>query len=154
MTSLVDALYHAKYNPFIYGEYLASFYEHLASVESNYLLAQLVIPLCNHPEFSNKIENAVFGKKRISTIWTVFNDRTKLYDLQERIDGLKELSDQSLQYCLVNDWLEVDAQNLSISSLPKNDAPPVTHKSAVNLAKLFSRLSVVEIYSFLGVKPR
>lgn len=154
MTNMVNALYHVNYNPFKYGEYIVSFYENLVGVESNYLLLQLVIPLCSHPLFSSKIENAVFGEKRTSTIWTIFNDRTELYDLQERIDGLKELADLSLQYCLVNDWLEVDEQILSISSLPKSDASPNAHKSAANLARLLSSLSVVEIYSLLGVKPR
>ena len=29
MSSIVDALYELKYNPFDYGSYLASFYTHL-----------------------------------------------------------------------------------------------------------------------------
>lgn len=151
MSSLADSLYQVKYNPFKFGDYLASFYAKLAGVKNNILLAQLVIPLCSHPVFSSKLENAKFGS---STIWTVFDDRTKLYDLQERFDLFKELTDQSLQYCLVNDWIEIDTQKLSISFQPKNDAPPISHKSAANLGKLFSSRSVIEIYSLLGVTPR
>lgn len=81
MSSIVDALYELKYNPFEYGPYLASFYTHLTESENNLLLAQLVIPLCSYPLYSYKLLNS---NKR-SSIWSVFDDRTKLYDLQERI---------------------------------------------------------------------
>ncbi|MDP1666131.1 MAG: DUF6521 family protein [Methylobacter sp.] len=154
MTSLADALYQVKYNPFKYGEYLASFYAHLVGVENNLLVAQLVIPLCSYPVFYYKISNAKFGPRSKSTIWTIFDDRTQLYDLQERLDGFKELTDQSLQYCLINDWIEIDAQKLSISTLPTSETALYIHKSGANLGKLFSHLSVVEIYAFLGVTPR
>src|SRR5690606_30393925 len=110
MSSITDALYELKYNPFEYGPYLASFYTHLDNSEHNLLLAQLVIPLCSHPIYSHKLLNS---NKR-STIWSVFDDRTKLYDLQERIDEFQSLTEQSIQYCLINDWLSVDDQLLSL----------------------------------------
>ncbi|HHP5359631.1 TPA: three component ABC system middle component, partial [Aeromonas veronii] len=110
MSSIVDALYELKYNPFVYGPYLASFYSALDESESNILLAPLVIPLCSHPIFGKKIYNS----KKNSTIWTVFDNRTKLYDLQERIDGFQELTEECLQYCLVNDWLSVNEPTLSL----------------------------------------
>lgn len=150
MSSIVDALYELKYNPFEYGPYLASFYTHLDKPENNLLLAQLVIPMCSHPIYSHKLLNS---NKR-SSIWTVFDDRTKLYDLQERIDGFKTLTEQCIQYCLINDWLSVNEQLLSLG---KGDEPNsvFTHqKSAEKLGRLFSGHSVVEIYAFLGVKPR
>lgn len=145
MTSLVDALYHAKYNPFKYGEYIVSFYDNLAEVENSLLLTQLLVPLCSHPFFSQKLANAMFGEKKKSTIWTIFDDRTMLYDLQDRLDEFKELTDQSLQYTIVNDWLSVDTEQLLVLSLPKRNTPPAIHKSAVNLGKLFSNYSVIEI---------
>ncbi|MDC4793210.1 DUF6521 family protein, partial [Acinetobacter baumannii] len=49
MSSIVDALYELKYNPFEYGPYIASFYIHSDELENNLLLAPLVIPLCSHP---------------------------------------------------------------------------------------------------------
>lgn len=154
MTSLADALYHAKYNPFKYGKFLASFYSELTGVDNNLLLSQLVIPLCSHPLFSYKLSNAKFGAKSKSTIWTVFKDRSQLYVLQERLDEFKTLTDQSLQYCLVNDWVEIDAEKLAVNRIPTNQASFVKQKSAANLGKLFSHLSVVEIYALLGVTPR
>lgn len=154
MTSLADALYHTKYNPFKYGEFVASFYSALTNVDNNLLLSQLVIPLCSHHLFFYKLLNARFGAKSKSTIWTVFNDRAELYDLQERFDEFIAMTDQSLQYCLVNDWLEVDAQKLSVTPNPASEASYMKQKSAANLGKLFSNLSVVEIYALLGVTPR
>ncbi|MBB3141105.1 three component ABC system middle component [Halomonas organivorans] len=150
MSSIVDALYELKYNPFEYGPYLASFYAHLDESENNFLLAQLAIPLCSHSIYSHKLLNS---NKR-SSIWTVFDDRTKLYDLQERIDGFQALTEQCIQYCLINDWLSVNEQLLSLSKGDENDSVFTHQKSAEKLGRLFSGRSVVEIYAFLGVKPR
>lgn len=154
MTSLADALYLAKYNPFKYSEYLASFYSELTNVTNNLLLSQLVVPLCTQNVFNQKLSNAKFGAKSRSTIWTVFDDREQLYDLQERLDEFKALTEQSLQYCLMNDWFEIDALNQSVTPIQASEAFFVRQKSAANLGKLLSDFSVVEVYSFLGVIPR
>ena len=150
MSSIIDALYELKYNPFEYGPYLASFYTALEESENNLLLAQLVIPLCSHPIYSHKLLNS---NKR-SSIWTVFDDRAKLYDLQERIEGFQTLTEQCIQYCLVNDWLFVNEQRLSLTKCDEAVSGFITKKSAERLGRLFSGHSVVEIYAFLGVKPR
>jgi hypothetical protein len=150
MSSIVDALYELKYNPVEYGPYLASFYTALEESENNLLLAQLVIPLCSHPIYSHKLLNS---NKR-SSIWSIFDDRTKLYDLQERIDGFQALTEQCIQYCLVNDWLSVNEQRLSLAKCDEINSTFITQKSAEKLGRLFSGHSVVEIYAFLGVKPR
>lgn len=150
MSSIVDALYELKYNPFDYGPYLASFYKTLEESENNLLLAQLVIPLCSHPIYSHKLLNS---NKR-SSIWSVFDDRTKLYDLQERIDGFQALTEQCIQYCLVNDWLSINEPRLSLTKFDEVSSNFITRKSAEKLGRLFSGHSVVEIYVFLGVKPR
>ncbi len=150
MSSIVDALYELKYNPFEYGTYLASFYTGVGESENNLLLAPLVIPLCSHPIFGQKL----FNSNVRSTIWSVFDDRTKLYDLQERIDGFQALTEQCIQYCLVNDWLFIDEQSLALRSCDEFDSVFTNQKSAEKLGRLFSGHSVVEIYTFLGVKPR
>jgi hypothetical protein len=154
VSSIVDALYELKYNPFEYGSYLASFYTAIGGSENNLLLAPLVIPLCSHPIFGKKISGAVFGDERQSSIWSIFNDRTKLYDLQERVDGFQTLTEQCIQYCLINDWLSVDEQHLSIHASRDSDSIFTNHKCAEKLGRLFSGHSVIEIYAFLGVKPR
>lgn len=150
MSSIVDALYELKYNPFEYGAYLASFYTAVGEAENNLLLAPLVIPLCSHPIFGQKL----FNSNVRSTIWSVFDDRTKLYDLQERIDGFQELTEQCIQYCLVDDWLSIDEQSLAFRSCDESGSVFTNQKSAEKLGRLFSAHSVVEIYAFLGVKPR
>lgn len=150
MSSIVEALYELKYNPFEYGPYLASFYAHLDESENNLLLAPLVIPLCSHPLYSHKLYNS---NKR-SSIWSVFDDRTKLYDLQERIDVFQDLTEQCIQYCLINDWLSVNEKRLSLAICDVADSTFTSQKSAEKLGRLFSGHSVVEIYAFLGVKPR
>lgn len=150
MSSIVEALYELKYNPFEYGPYLASFYTHLDESENNLLLAQLVIPLCSHPIYSHKL----FNSKNTSSIWSVFDDRTKLYDLQERIDGFKALTEQCIEYCLINDWLSVNEQRLSLTQCDGVESTFISQKSAEKLGRLFSGHSVVEIYAFLGVKLR
>lgn len=150
LSGIVDALYEIKYNPFEYGPYLASFYVNLDETENNFLIAQLVIPLCSHPVFRHKLLNA---NKR-SSIWSVFDDRTKLHDLQGRIDGFQDLTEQSIQYCLVNDWLTINDERLCIAKCDKVDSNFKTQKSAEKLGRLFSGHTVVEIYAFLGVKPR
>ncbi|WNZ54463.1 DUF6521 family protein [Microbulbifer sp. MKSA007] len=154
MSSIVDALYELKYNPFEYGRYLASFYAAIDETENNLLLAPLVIPLCSHSIFGGKVSGAVFGNKKRSSIWSIFDDRTKLYDLQERIDGFQVLTEQSLQYCLINDWLYVNEQSLSIQKGGGDNPTFTTQRHADRLGRLFSGHSVVEIYTFLGVKPR
>jgi hypothetical protein len=154
MSSSVDALYELKYNPFEYGAYLASFYTAVGESENNLLLAPLVIPLCSHPTFGKTISGAVFGEEKQSSIWSIFKDRTKLYDLQERIDGFQALTEQCIQYCLVNDWLSVDEQTLTIRPCDESDSVCTNQKSADKLGRLFRGHSVVEIYAFLGVKPR
>ncbi|MCC5450703.1 DUF6521 family protein [Rheinheimera sp. UJ51] len=150
MSSIVDALYELKYNPFEYGPYLASFYTHLDESKNNLLLAPLVIPLCSHPLYSHKLLNS---NKR-SSIWSIFDDRRKLYDLQERIDGFQALTKLCIQYCLINDWLLVDEQLLSLNKGGEADSVFIHQISAEKLGRLFSGHSVVEIYAFLGVKPQ
>ncbi len=150
MSSIVDVLYELKYNPFEYGAYIASFYTAVGEADNSLLLAPLVIPLCSHPFFSEKLFNANVR----STIWSVFEDRTKLYDLQERIDGFQELTEQCIEYCLVNDWLFVDEEILALRISDEFDFEFTNHKSAEKLGRLFSGHSVIEIYSFLAVKPR
>jgi len=150
MSSIVDALYEIKYSPFLYGEYLASFYRALGESENNFLLAPLVVPLCSHPIFGQKL----FNSNRRSTIWSVFDDRAKLYDLQERINGFQVLTEQCIQYCLINDWLSIDEKTLAIISCGSADSVPSSIKAAEKLGRLLSGHSVIEIYVFLGVKPR
>ncbi len=150
MSSIVDALYELKYNPFEYGAYIASFYAAAGVSENNLLLAPLVIPLCSHPIFGSKL----FNSNIKSSIWSVFEDRSKLYDLQERIDGFQKLTEQCIQYCLVNDWLSVDEESLALCVSVESDSDFANQKSAEKLGRLFRGHSVIEIYAFLGVKPR
>ena len=150
MNGIVDALYELKYNPFEYGPYLASFYTDMDESENNLLLAPLVIPLCSHPFLRKKL----FNSNKKSTIWSVFDDRAKLYDLQERVDGFQALTEQCIQYCLINDWLSVNKQRLSLSTCEGSYSVFTSQKSAEKLGRLFSGHSVIEIYAFLGVKPR
>lgn len=149
MSSIVETLYELKYNPFEYGAYLSSFYTTLDESENNLLLAPLVIPLCSHPLFGRKLQNSNIK----STIWSIFDDRTKLYDLQERIDEFQDLTKHCIQYCLINDWLSVNEHNLSISACEGSDSTFINQKRAEKLGRLFRGHSVVEIYAFLGVKP-
>lgn len=150
MSSIVDALYELKYNPFEYGSYLASFYSAMDESENNILLSPLVIPLCSHPLFGQKL----FNSNKNSTIWSIFDDRTKLYDLQERVGEFKALTEQCIQYCLINDWLLVNEQTLSLLTFDGSESVHTRKKSAEKLGRLFSGHSVVEIYAFLGVKPQ
>lgn len=150
MSSIIDALYELKYNPFEYGAYLASFYTAVGESENNFLLAPLVIPFCSHPLYGQKL----FYANVRSSIWSVFDDRTKLYDLQERIDEFQALTEQCIQYCLVNDWLSVNEQISALRASDESESVFPNKKSADKLGRLFSSLSVVEIYAFLGMKPR
>ena len=154
MSSVIDALYQIKYNPFKYGDHVISFYSSLSGVENNLLLAPLIIPLCSHPVYGNSLSSAVFGEKRKSSIWTIFGERGTLYDLQERIDEFRSLTEQCIQYCLINDWLLLDENGLNLSSLDNKNENFEVKKNAFNLGRLLSDLSVVETYAFLGVKLR
>jgi len=152
--SLADALYHLKFNPFEYGGFLASFYSELKGVENNLLLSQLVIPICSHPDYSRKLANAVFGPKNKSTIWTRFDEKDA-HSLQERVNQFKKLTSLSLHYCLINKWIEIKPESLSISYLDSNSEKKLLtmDRSAKNLGKLFSHHQNIEIYSLLGVNP-
>lgn len=150
MSSVIDALYELKYNPFEYGSHFTSFYKALGEVENNILLAPLVIPLCSHPLYESKIANSNVR----SSIWSVFNDRSTLYDLQERMDTFKGLTEQCIQYCLANDWLAISGVNLSISVSDGKRVEMSKLRSPKKLGQLFKDHSVIEIYAFLGVKPQ
>ena len=141
----IDALYTIKYNPFKYGEYLSTFYAELIGVKQNLLLSPLLIPLFTHPVFKQKLKNI----KSTSSLHTIFSNSKELYDLQERVDTLRILTSESIQYCLLNQWLETDIDNLSICSVQETR----NIKIAKNLARLFSNHHVYEIYMILGVKP-
>ncbi len=150
MSCIVEALYELKYNPFKYGAHLASFYKAVGESEYNLLLSPFVIPICSHPLYGQKLINSNVR----STIWSVFDDRTRLYDLQDRIDGFQSLTEQCIQYCLVNDWLSIDEHSLTIRACNESEPGFTNQKSAEKLGRLFSGHSVVEIYAFLGVIPR
>lgn len=153
MIGIIDSLYTLKYNPFNFSGHIVSFYSNLHYVENNLILAPLIIPLCSHSIFKTKLQGAVFGENRRSTMWSIFDDKSKLYDLQERLNEFKVITAQSIQYCLINDWLELDTNNLTLHSEDNNSKKLESHKSAISLAKLFSNHSVTEIYDLLGVKP-
>lgn len=152
MSSVIDALYTLKYNPFKYSEHIASFYQSMSGVDNNLLLSPLIIPLCSHPHFQEKFLRLVFGKKNRSSIWNIFDDKKHLYDLQERVIEFRELTEQSIQYCLINDWLLLDKERLSFVFTASNKAFD-QQKNATNLGKLLKNESVVEVYRILGVKP-
>ncbi|WP_427834552.1 three component ABC system middle component [Actinobacillus pleuropneumoniae] len=81
--------------------------------------------------------------------WFDNSSSKELYDLQERIESLRRLTSESMQYCLVNQWLYIEQDDLSVYSA--QDIENI--KIARNYAKLFSNHSVYEIYTLLGVKP-
>lgn len=149
--NMIDAIYHIQYNPFKYGEYVYRFYSNLPEYQNNILLLPLIIPLCSHSEYVNKIN----GSNKTSSLLTVFKNKKELYDLQERIDALQLLSTQSLQYCLSKEWLELKIDELNVygNPLDKKIVKQFNQDSKVaeNLALLFGRYSVDEIYSYLGV---
>ena len=145
----IDALYLAKYNPFKYGKYLADFYSELTGIEKNSLLLPILIPLFTHPFFKTKIETSTV-RSSIHTIF--FNNYKELYDLQDRVDTLRTLTSDSIQYCLVNEWLEINIDTLSFLPIQSNSRKKQI-RVAKNLAKLFSNHSVYEIYTSLGIKP-
>ncbi|WP_080939899.1 three component ABC system middle component [Chromobacterium violaceum] len=150
MSSIVDALYELKYNPFEYGTYISSFYNSVGTSENNILLAPLVIPLCSHSILGRKL----YKSNIKSTIWSIFDDRTMLYDLQERIDEFQHLTEQCIDYCLTNDWLSIDEERLSLVACSDACTLFKIQKGPEKLGRLFFGRSVIEIYAFLGVKPR
>lgn len=150
MSSIIDDIYAIHYNPFKYGDYMASFYNGLDPKENNILLSQLVIPLCSHPIFSQRLKNI----RKNSTLWTIFGKREEFFDLQERIDEFKNLTEQTIYYCLANEWLDFNSNNLMLIFNTNNNQSFVVQKNAAQLARLLSDYSIVEIYDFLGVQPR
>lgn len=150
--NMIDAIYHIQYNPFKYGEYVYCFYSNLPEYQNNILLLPLIIPLCSHSEYVNKIN----GSNKRSSLLTIFKNKKELYDLQERIDALRLLSTQSLQYCLGKEWLylNIDELNIYANTLDKKTVQNFNEDSKVakKLALLFGKYSVDEIYSYLGVK--
>lgn len=148
--SLIDAIYELKYNPFEYGSYIASFYTTVTNIENNVLIASLIIPLCSHPVYGGKI----FHSSVRSSIWTIFKERKELYDLQERVDAFKSLTENSIYYCLINEWLSFNERSLSFNINDKKKSEFDKQKVAEKLGSLFSGQSVIDIYSVLGVKIR
>jgi len=54
---------------------------------------------------------------------------------------------------LINEWISINEQALSVRALNNVHASFGMQKSAEKLGKLLYGHSVVEIYSFFGVKP-
>ena len=151
----IESIYELQHNPFIYGRYLTSFYSELDKHEEQTILfAPLIIPICKHPYFSLKLHNA----KRTSTLQTVFfQKRTQLVDLLDHIRLFKSLTFESIQYCLANDWLEIDDNRLNFvfnSSINSRISPSITSvREAKYLGILFNGKKPIEIFNFLGVAP-
>lgn len=150
MSNLIEDLYTIKHNPFKYSEYIYSFYSQIGEENNNILFFPLVIPLSIYSVLKDKLEHAQFGEKRQSSLWSVFPDKSYFYDLQDRIDDFCELSQLSFMYCLTNDWISVDTDNLSIKTNTQTNCKLI--KSAKNLGRLMKSFSIIEIQSFLGVK--
>ncbi|HDR1919915.1 TPA: hypothetical protein SIC62_000176 [Pasteurella multocida] len=139
----INALYFIKYNPFKYAKYIYSFYKSSEPYNNNLLLSPLIIPLCTHPTYS---------KKKItsrSTLYTIFQDKKELYDLQERVNYFRELTSESIQFCLANDWLYFDSEKLSLYT---NEVDIEIEPFPKKLGDLLKDYSVGEIYFNLGVK--
>lgn len=149
---MIDAVHTYYYNPFKYGSHIVSFYNSLEEVEQNILLLPLIIPICSHPELSKKLDTVRLSGKSRSNFFTKFGNPKEFYDLQERIDTLKALSTQSLSYCMINDGVSFDKSSLNILINRKYDKVQL-NKQATNLGKLFSGLSITEIYKGLRVNP-
>lgn len=149
---MIDAVHTYYYNPFKFGSHIVSFYNSLEEVEQNLLLLPLIIPICSHPELSKKLNIVISSGRSPSTFFTKFDKPKEFYDLQERIDALKGLSTQSLNYCIVNDWVTVDKSSLRVIDTENYDKTKI-NKQAKNLGRLFSGLSINEIYKGLRVSP-
>lgn len=150
VSSVIDSLYDVKYNPFKYGPHLVSFYSSIVDVDENILLAPIIIPLCSHPYYSGKLKNANVK----SSLWSIFDERVKLHDLQERIDEFSSLTQECIHYCLINDWLSVDESNLSFRCIDENKKFWSLQKNSFNLGRVVSGHSITKLYAFLGVKPQ
>lgn len=149
---MIDAVHTYYYNPFKFGSHIVSFYNSLEEVEQNLLLLPLIIPICSHPELSKKLNIVISSGRSPSTFFTKFDNPKEFYGLQERIDALKGLSTQSLSYCIVNDWVTVDKSSLRVIDTENYDKTHI-NKQAKNLGRLFSGLSINEIYKGLRVSP-
>jgi len=152
MLTLADSIYTLQYNPFTVAPLYVEYYKNLVDVSKNLFLSKLLLPLCFHPELGMKVERANMR----SSVWTIFNDKRLLIDINERIDEFDELNFQTLQYAMINGWISIDVEKFSVQATKKEK--PVTaikyNKRAANLGKLFSGLSVMEIFSILGAKPK
>ncbi|WP_432760560.1 three component ABC system middle component [Neisseria flavescens] len=108
----------------------------------NSLLLPILIPLFTHPFFKTQIENSNIR----SSMHTVFFKHFKeLYDLQDRINSLKILTSDSIQYCLVNEWLETDINSLSFIPIQKR----IVKKELELLKILLNYLVIVLFMKFI-----
>ena len=150
MSKLIEDLYTIKHNPFKYSEYIYSFYLQFGEEKNNILFFPLIIPLSTYMDLNEKLVHAKFGNKRQSSVWSIFPDKSFFYDLQDRIDEFSSLSQLSFMYCLTNDWITIDTDNLSVKTNSAINCKQI--KSALNLGKLMKNFTITEIQSFFGVK--
>lgn len=155
MTSLADAYFHIKFNPFKFSKHIACFYGNLIEVKENLLLCHIIIPICTHPTYSKKLTNAKFGASKQSSFLATFQNREELYDFQDRIDELKDLTYQALQYALMNDWLQINTIKMQVTAAqkPQLNSDPA-FRCARNLGRMLSHHSATEIYAILGITPQ
>lgn len=142
-------LFDLQHNPFIYAPYIATFYHNLSGSEQTILLAPLIIPTCIHPNLQEKIEHSTSR----SSIFTIFKEPKLYFDLVDRIKCFQQITLESIELCVTNNWLTVDTINLNFATPRPKYVTWNEILVARKLALLLSGFKPVEIFNVLGVPP-
>lgn len=152
-------------NPFIFMPIFLSFYDSLGEKPRSILLSYLVLPLVLYPESHSFLVKAIprssmktlveansrNSKEKMEKI----DKRSRIYGIEERIVGYRDLTNASLQYAVDVSILDID-EDLSVEVTSDWHTTPICSpeqlKAAYNLGRLFKPYDVPTIYRNLGVK--
>ncbi len=133
------------------------FYNNMYKQPNNILLSYLVLPLV----LNNESKNWLLKSKKNSSIYTfteIKNSKLShqnLFGMDESIQKYKNVTNQCLQYCINNDWLEITSELSIISNveIPNTiKSLEESYKASGKITNIFKELYIVDIYRILGVK--
>lgn len=136
-------------NPFLLAPVFIEFYKSLNKKPNSTLLMYTVLPLVLYPVS----QHFLYGARITSSITTMTSDKSRMYGFEQRIEELKNLSSDCLQYALDCEALSLeDELILTPGTATMKSVLPHLDRPARNLGILFKPYDVPTIYRMLGVK--
>lgn len=149
MSNIISEIVKIKYNPFTLAPAMLSYYENCKVERDNVLLLYLLFPVVLNSDWMMYAPRAQ-KRSRLET-W-VKENKIHLEGLPERISTFQRLSETTLQYCIDNDYMEVDDKNNVVVKYNPYQGKGRFAASAISLSRLIGKTAPAKVYATLGIK--